>query len=228
MYALGKLSSSSEALQLNLLLHYGHRMHLSWTLRLSTISAILASLCILSSATPTSFTITKDGANHEVSAKAVPGPLRNLPALPQTQSISNRGLSYGSWGNGWSSRSNTYSALLPVLPAAAKLSLFYTKLHLLSSSFPPTLSATAPAILDGIAGQMVRFQCGGLELSFFSSTLIPWSFVATVAARLRQSTANGFTGLHGTVFEHKAAGLVVFVTLVAAGVPVPVPGLLPR
>lgn len=100
LYALGKLSSSSEALQLNLLLHYGHRMHLSWTLRLSTISAILASLCILSSATPTSFTITKDGANHEVSAKAVPGPLRNLPALPQTQSISNRGLSYGSWGNG--------------------------------------------------------------------------------------------------------------------------------
>lgn len=227
MYALGKLSSSSEALQLNLLLHYGHRMHLSWTLRLSTVSIILASLCILSSATPTSFTITKDGANHEISAKAVPGPLRNLPALPQTQSISNRGLSYGSWGNGWTSRSNTYSALLPVLPAAAKLSLFYTKLHLLSSSFPPTLSATTPAILDGIPGQMVRFQYGGLELSFFSrTTLIPWSFVATVAARLRQSTGSGFTGLHGTVFEHKAAGLVVFVTLVAAGVPVP--GVLPR
>lgn len=53
------------------------------------------------------------------------------------------------------------------------------------------------------------------------TTFIPWSFVAAVAAMLRENTAMGFTGLHGTVFVHEAAGLVVFVTLTAVGVPVP-------
>ena len=33
----------------------------------------------------------------------------------------------------------------------------------------------------------------------------------------------GFTGLHGTVFVNEGAGLVVFVTLTAVGMGVPVP-----
>ncbi len=36
-------------------------------------------------------------------------------------------------------------------------------------------------------------------------------------ARTRATAGLGFTGLHGTVFVHEAAGLVVFVTLTAAG-----------
>lgn len=55
------------------------------------------------------------------------------------------------------------------------------------------------------------------------TTFIPWSFVRTVALRLRANTALGFTGLHGTIFVHEAAELVVFVTLTAVGMPVPVP-----
>lgn len=109
---LEKLPSTLEALLLNLLPHYGHTMHFSWMLRLSTISAILASLCILSSAIPTSFTPTRDTVNFELNADALSGPLGNLPALPRTQSISKRsaliGYSYHLWGNGWTSRSNTY------------------------------------------------------------------------------------------------------------------------
>ena len=38
---------------------------------------------------------------------------------------------------------------------------------------------------------------------------------------MRASTALGFAGLHGTVFVHEATGLAVFMTLTAAGVPVP-------
>lgn len=69
---------------------------------------------------------------------------------------------------------------------------------------------------------MVRYQFGGLELRFFSmTTLIPWSFVGTVVARLRENTKMGFTGLHNTVFTHETTGLMVFVTLTAVGVPVP-------
>lgn len=33
----------------------------------------------------------------------------------------------------------------------------------------------------------------------------------------------GFTGLHGTMFVHEAAQLMVFVSLTAVGAPVPVP-----
>lgn len=118
--------------------------------------------------------------------------------------------------------STTQLALVPVLPAAARLSIFYARLVLLSSSFPPNLSAGSPAILNGMAGQMVRFQFGGLEIRFFSmTTLIPWSFVRTVVARLRENTVMGFTGLHSTVFTHETTGLVVFVTVMAVGVPVP-------
>ena len=63
-------------------------------------------------------------------------------------------------------------------------------------------------------------------MRFFSmNALIPWSFVGIVAARLRENTAMGFTGLHGTVFVHETAGLAVFVTLTAVGVPVPWLGL---
>ena len=51
------------------------------------------------------------------------------------------------------------------------------------------------------------------------TTIIPWSFVRTVAASLKGRTVFGFTGLHGTVFVHEAAGLAVFVTLTAAGLP---------
>ena len=54
------------------------------------------------------------------------------------------------------------------------------------------------------------------------TTFIPWSFVSTVAARLSTSAKMGFTGLHGTVFVHEAAGLAVFVSLTAVGQPVPV------
>ena len=112
MCTLEKLPSTSEALPLNSLPHYGHTMHLSWMLRLSTISAILASLCILSSATPTSFTPARDTVIYEFNADALSGPLRNLPALPRTQSISKRSAlnrhSSNLWGNGWISRSNTY------------------------------------------------------------------------------------------------------------------------
>ena len=64
---------------------------------------------------------------------------------------------------------------------------------------------------------MVRFKYGGLELRFFSvMTQIPWGFVTTVVTRLRAMTAMGFVGLHGSVFVHEAAGLVVTVTLSAA------------
>lgn len=238
------LPSSSEALLPNLLLRYGHTMYLTWTFGLSIISAILASLSILSSATPTSLTPIKHTASHEVTPNTLPGQLLNLSVLPKTQFISKRNrLSYISWGNGWTSRTNTYvrtssqaphspnrntdpittqSALVPALSAAAKLTIFYSRLFFLSTSFPPTLSASTPAIYNGMRGQMVRFQYGGLELSFFSmNTVIPWSFVATVAARLRQNAVMGFTGLYGTVFAHETAGLVVFVTLTASGVPVP-------
>ena len=53
------------------------------------------------------------------------------------------------------------------------------------------------------------------------TTFIPWSFVSTVAARLGASARMGFTGLHASVFVHEVAGLVVFVSLTAVGVPVP-------
>lgn len=113
-------------------------------------------------------------------------------------------------------------ALLPVIPAAARLSIFYARLFLLSSSYPPYLSAGAPVTYFGMRGQMLLFRYGGLELRFFSmNTAIPWSFVRAVAARLRANTALGFTGLHATVFAQEATGFAVFVTLTAAGVPVP-------
>ena len=50
---------------------------------------------------------------------------------------------------------------------------------------------------------------------------IPWSFVGTVAARLVQESRMGFPGLHLTIFQHEVKGLVVFVTVTAAGVAVP-------
>lgn len=208
----------------NLLLYNGHTMHLLWTFGLSTISAILAALSILSSAIPTtSFSPTEYTANHELTPDVLPGQIHNLPVLPRTQSISKRSaLVYTSWGNGWTSRSNTYVALVPVLPAAARLTIFYGRLFLLSNSFPPTMSASIPVVYNGMSGSMVQFQSGGLQMRFFSTNaLIPWSFVATVAARLRQNAARGFTGLYGTVFVHETTGLAVFVTLTAAGVPVP-------
>lgn len=56
-------------------------------------------------------------------------------------------------------------------------------------------------------------------MRFFSmNSMIPWSFVVSVALRLRQNAELGFTGLHRTVFEHQAQGLVIYVTLVAGGV----------
>ena len=71
-------------------------------------------------------------------------------------------------------------------------------------------------------GQVVRFKLGELELMFFSAnSLIPWSFVGTVAARLSQNAAMGYTGLHGSLFVNEVMGMAVFVTLTAAGVPKP-------
>lgn len=56
---------------------------------------------------------------------------------------------------------------------------------------------------------------------FSTNSLIPWSFVGAVAARLSQSAARGYTGLHGTMFKNEVMGMVVYVTLTAAGVPTP-------
>lgn len=92
----------------------------------------------------------------------------------------------------------------------------------LSLAFPPNRLAGAATIHNGMSGYLACFRYGGLEIRFFSmTTLIPWSFVASVAARLRQNTVMGFTGLHGTVFMHEGTKAAVFVTLTAAGVPVP-------
>lgn len=65
-------------------------------------------------------------------------------------------------------------------------------------------------------------------MMFFSANaLIPWSFVGTVAARLSHSAARGYTGLHGSMFKNEVIGLVVYVTVTAAGVPQPWTGLHP-
>ena len=77
-------------------------------------------------------------------------------------------------------------------------------------------------MLYSIRGEMVRFECGDLEMRFWSmNTNIPWSFVGTVAARLVQESRMGFPGLHGTIFRHDVKGLVIFVTVTAVGVAMP-------
>lgn len=109
-----------------------------------------------------------------------------------------------------------------MLPAATHLATFYAAISSLASSLPPTLVASTPSILHGMRGELVRLQCGDLEMRFWSMNMnIPWSFVGTVAARLVQESRMGFPGLHLTIFQHEVKGLVVFVTVTAAGVAVP-------
>lgn len=133
----------------NLLLYNGHTMHLLWTFGLSTISAILAALSILSSAIPTtSFSPTEYTANHELTPDVLPGQIHNLPVLPRTQSISKRSaLVYTSWGNGWTSRSNTYARTPLRAPhsQAETLTIEPPRLPLSPSSLPPPGSPSSMA-----------------------------------------------------------------------------------
>lgn len=48
------------------------------------------------------------------------------------------------------------------------------------------------------------------------NTQIPWAFVTAVAAKLRDNTRMGYTGLHYGKFMHEM-GLVVFIILRAVG-----------
>lgn len=106
------LPSHSEATQLCSLTYCGQTMHLPWILRLFNILSILHSLCILSSANPTSFPLAKGTARHELHLSRRSHPLDTIPAFPNIQPISKRspsnGVSYNSWGNGWTSRSYTF------------------------------------------------------------------------------------------------------------------------
>lgn len=215
-------------------------------MRLLSLSAAFASLCILSCGSPTTVIPTRDTTKHD----SIPN------AFPPTQAITKRVnpnvFESTYWGNGWTSSALTYvrsppcvpfspskrqsltplppsqSALLPVNAAALHLCIFYSRIAHLSATFPPFLSAGTPAVHNGLRGQAVSFHVGGLELTFFSpNSLIPWTFVGTVAARLSHSAARGYTGLHGTMFQNEVMGLVVYVTMTAAGVPPPWNGLLP-
>lgn len=151
-----------------------------------------------------------------------------LPALktiflPTTLPPSKRtSLSYTSTshlGNGWTTHATTYTALLPIAPASQALSLFYTGIFLRATTYSPTQLASYPYTIGNgaLGGELLRLALGGFEMRFFSmNTRIPWGFVMSVAARLRDNTKMGYTGLHYGKFEHET-GLVIFVTVTAVG-----------
>lgn len=56
------------------------------------------------------------------------------------------------------------------------------------------------------------------------NTVIPWSFVTAVAAKLRADTMMGLTGFHGTTFVHET-NLKIFVTVTAEGFMLPATAL---
>lgn len=85
-------------------------MHVSWTIRLLTLSAAFASLCILSCGSPTSVIPARDTTKHD----SIPN------AFPPTQAITKRvnlnAFQSVYWGNGWTSSALTYVRSPPCVP----------------------------------------------------------------------------------------------------------------
>lgn len=99
------------------LMYCGHIMQLSWMLYFFNIIAIFSSLCILSSANPTFFSLAKCTANHDLHLNKLSHPLESPLPFPSIHPISKRspsnGVSYNFWGNGWTSRSYTFARTPP-------------------------------------------------------------------------------------------------------------------